>query len=172
MHRHVDLRCPTFIPARAQPIAEDLFPSPDGRLDFRTPVVTREGLPGHAARLGDTPEMAVALGWRGVSGSAWHRRSAGWHDHRRVRVTVGDGGVNTVLIVGPIPRERGQRIDDLIEQRADLSAVIDIFGGQRRGHDLAAAGIDADVQLAPGTAGLCGLAFYQPLPPATPTPFR
>src|SRR4051794_10281312 len=80
MTRHVDLRCPTVIPARAQPIADDLFPSPDGRLDFRAPVVARGCLPGHTASLGDTTEVAVALYRRGVSRWAWHRRGPWRHN--------------------------------------------------------------------------------------------
>src|SRR3954454_3122162 len=107
MNRHVDLRCPTVIPARAQPIADALFPSPDGRLDFRAPVVARGCLPSHTARFGDKPEVAVALGWRGVSGSARHRRGTWRHNHRRLRVTVSNFGVNTVLIIGPVAGERG-----------------------------------------------------------------
>src|SRR3954449_6179731 len=106
MNRHLDLSRPTVIPARAQPITNDLLPSSDGRLDLRAPVVARGPLPGHAARLGDTTEMAVALRWRGVSRCAWHRRGPRRHDHRRLRVTVGNRGVNTVLIVGPIAGER------------------------------------------------------------------
>jgi hypothetical protein len=69
-------------------------------------------------------------------------------------MTDGDFGINTVLIVGPITGERGQRAGDLVEQRADLSAVVHLFRGQRRGHDLTGAGIDADVQFAPSAAGL------------------
>src|SRR3954451_22640116 len=98
MNRHLDFSCPTVIQARTQPIADHLFPSPDGRLDLRTSVVARGCLPGHAARLGDTTEMAVALRWRGVSRCAWHRRGPRRHDHCRLRVTVGNRGVNTVLI--------------------------------------------------------------------------
>src|SRR4051812_19395381 len=107
MHRHVDLSRPTVIPARAQPIADHLLPSSDGRLNLRTPVVARGCLPAHAACLGDTPEMAVALCRRGVSRWAWHRRGTWRHNHCRVRVTFGNRGVNTVLIVGPVASERG-----------------------------------------------------------------
>jgi hypothetical protein len=78
-------------------------------------------------------------------------------------MTDGDFGINTVLIVGPIASERGQRAGDLVEQRADLSAVIDIFRGQRRGHDLTGAGIDAEMQFAPGAAGLDAVLLNQPL---------
>src|SRR5690242_1203642 len=115
MNRHLDLSRPTFVRMRAQPVADDLFPSPDGRLDLRAPVVARGFLPGHAAGLGDTPEVAVALCRRGVSGCAWHRRGPRRHDHRRVWMTVGNSSVNTVLIVGPIAGEGGQRIRNLLE---------------------------------------------------------
>src|SRR3954462_15926184 len=102
MNRHLDLGRTTFIPVRAQPIADDLFPSPDGRLDLRTPVVARGCLPRPTASLGDTAEVAVALCRRGVCGSAWHRRGTWRHNQCPVRLTVGNSGINTVLIVGPI----------------------------------------------------------------------
>src|SRR5690348_2619391 len=106
MNRHLDFSRPTLIQARTQPIADDLFPSPDGGLDLRAPVVARGCLPAHAARLGNTAEGAVALGWRGVSGCAWHRCDTWRHNHRRLRVMVSDSGVNTILIIGPIAGER------------------------------------------------------------------
>src|SRR3954468_20736257 len=101
MNRHLDFSCPTVIQARTQPITDHLFPSPDGRLDLRTSVVARGCLPSHTACLGDTAEVAVALGRRGVSRCAWHRRGSWRYDHRRVQMTDGDFGINTILIVGP-----------------------------------------------------------------------
>src|SRR4051794_16501219 len=127
MHRHVDFSRSPFISMGAQPVADHLFPSPDRGLGLRAPVVTRDCLPGYAARLGDTPEVAVTLRRRDVSRWAWHRRGLRRHNHRRLRVTVGNRGINTVLIVDPITHERGQWIDDLLEQRADLRAVVHIF---------------------------------------------
>ena len=58
----------------------------------------------------------------------------------------GDAGVDTLLIVRPVARERGDGPVDLVEQGTNLRAVIDIVGGQRRGHDLAGVGIHAQVQ--------------------------
>src|SRR3954465_5619840 len=81
MNRHLDFSRPTLIQARMQPIADDLLPSPDGRLNLRTPVVARGCLPGHTTCLGDTAEVAVALCRRGVSRCAWHCRDPRRHDH-------------------------------------------------------------------------------------------
>jgi hypothetical protein len=64
---------------------------------------------------------------------------------------------------GPIAGERGQRIGDLVEQRADLRAIVHLFAGQRRGHDLAGVGMDTEMELAPGAAGLGAMFLNQPL---------
>src|SRR5947209_4300836 len=52
-------------------------------------------------RLGDTAEVGVALYRRGFNCDTWHRRGPWRHNHRRVRVTVSDCCVNTVLISKP-----------------------------------------------------------------------
>ena len=52
-------------------------------------------------------------------------------------MACGDAGVDTLLIVGPVARERGETAGDLVEQRADLGTVIGIRAGQHRGYDLA-----------------------------------
>jgi hypothetical protein len=46
---------------------------------------------------------------------------------------------------------------------ADLRAIVHLFRGQRRGHDLASAGIDAEMQFAPSAAGLGTVLLNQPL---------
>src|SRR4051794_39982794 len=62
---------------------------------------------------------------------------AGRHDNGRLGVALGDAGVNPVLIVRAIARERGHRPRHLIEQGIGLGAVIDVVGGQPGGDDLA-----------------------------------
>ena len=114
------------------------------------------------------PFAAILWKWwsrcrRGFCRTTWHRRGAGRHNHRRVGVPVGDSSVNFILIVGAIAGERGHRIRDLIEQGADLSAVIDVFAGQRRSHDLAGLSIDTEVQFPPGPAPLGAMLLNQPL---------
>jgi hypothetical protein len=51
----------------------------------------------------------------------------------------------------------------LIEQGADLGAVVHLLGGQRHRDDLPGVGIQADVQLAPGPARLGTMLLNQPL---------
>jgi len=67
-------------------------------------------------------------------------------------MTLGHGRGHAVLVVSAIAGERGHHARDLIEQGADLGAVVDLLGGQRGCDDLAAAGIHADVQLSPRPA--------------------
>src|SRR3954464_14473311 len=50
---------------RAQPPANNAFPAPDIRLPPTPPVVSRRPLPAHAAALGNTSQMPVALRRRG-----------------------------------------------------------------------------------------------------------
>src|SRR4051812_33874030 len=50
---------------RAQPAANDAFPARDIGLPQSTPAVSRRPLPAHAAALGDTSQMPVALRRRG-----------------------------------------------------------------------------------------------------------
>jgi hypothetical protein len=101
VNRRVNLSRPTFIRMRAQAVTDDLFPSLDDGLDFCTPVVARGFLPSHAAGLGDAAEVGVALYRRGFNRDTWYRRGPWRHNHRRVRATVSDCGVNTVLISKP-----------------------------------------------------------------------
>ena len=79
--------------------------------------------------LGDLLQVAVALGRRGLGRVARHRGRARRHDDGRVRVALGDAGVNTVLIVGAVAGERGHRPGYLIEQGIDLGRVVDVLGG-------------------------------------------
>ncbi len=49
----------------------------------------------------------------------------------RIGVTLGHAGVNAVLVVPAVPRDRGHGSRDLVEQGADLGAVVDLLGGER-----------------------------------------
>jgi len=44
--------------------------------------------------------VTIALRWRSLV--ARHRRAARRHGHRRIRVTLGDIGVNAILVIGAI----------------------------------------------------------------------
>jgi hypothetical protein len=74
MDRHINLSRPTSVYTWAESVADHLFPSPDGRFHFGTLIISRGLLPGHAAILSNTPQVAIALGRCGVSLAAGDRR--------------------------------------------------------------------------------------------------
>ena len=78
-------------------------------------------------------------------------------------MALGDGAVDTRLIVGAITGEGRKWTWDLVEQGLNLRAIIDIAGRQLRGEDLPGLSVDADVQLAPGSASSGAVFLDQPL---------
>src|SRR5215217_6334686 len=64
--------------AGAQPVADHLFPPPDGGLGPSAFVVPGPLLPSPAAVLGDALEMAVARRRRGRGSHRWHRARTRW----------------------------------------------------------------------------------------------
>jgi len=120
-------------------------------------------LPGHAVVLGDVLQMAVPLRRRGLGCLARHGGRARRDDDGRFGVALGNTGTDAVLVVSTIGGERGHHSCDLVEQRADLGAVVDLLGRERGCDDLAAAGIQADVQLPPQPARLGAVLLQQPL---------
>jgi len=103
---------------RAKPVADHLFPSAHSGFDPGVFVVSRRILPRHAPVFGDDLQVAVALGWRGLGRVARHGGRTQRHDHGRLRMALGNAGVNAVLIVGAVARERGHRTRDFTEQRS------------------------------------------------------
>src|SRR5215212_9028228 len=95
----VHLGRPTLVRAGAQPVADHLFPPPDGGLGPSAFVVPGPLLPSHAPVLGDAVEMAVARRRRGLGIRRWHRTRTRRHDDGRLGVALGNAGINTVLVV-------------------------------------------------------------------------
>src|SRR3954468_18460203 len=147
--RHAHLGRPTLLRMRAQPVADHLLPSANGGLGLGAFRVPGRCLPGHAPVVGHVLEVAVALRRRALRRLARHRGRARRHDDGRLGVALGDAGVNTILVVSAITRERGHRSCHLVEQGTDLRTVIYILGGQRCGDDLAGVGVHAEMKLAP-----------------------
>src|SRR4051794_41277293 len=81
-----------------------------------------------------------------------------------------NGSVDAVLIIGAIAGERGDGPFHLVQQRADLRGIVDVVRRRRSGEDLASAGVHADMQLAPGAAGLGAVPLAEAIPPAAPPP--
>src|SRR6476469_1968663 len=131
----------------------------------RAPAVADRLLPAQAALVPDHPDVLAALTGRGVSGRARHGRGAGRDDHcrGRVRLARGHGAVNRFAVVGAIGHDRGDGAGDLIEQRADQGGVALLDGGQLAGKDLAAVGIDREMEFAPGPLATLAMLLAQPL---------
>src|SRR5208337_4444176 len=86
----------------AQPIADDLFISTDHGLHTASFGIARRLLPCDPAFCGNILQMLVALRGLGLSGLARHGRGARRHDNQRVRISIGYGAVEAVLIVGAV----------------------------------------------------------------------
>ncbi len=88
------------------------------------------------------------------------------HDDGGVRVAAADAGGDTLLVIGSVAGEGGERALDLIEQGAHLRAVVHVPGGQQGGDDPSGAGVQAEVQLPPGRRTLvpCFSFSHSPAP--------
>src|SRR5215207_6086081 len=85
--------------ATSTSVADHLLPSRDGALGLGAFRVAGRPLPAHATVLGDVLEVAVALRRFAFSRLARHDSRTRRHDDLRLRMALGDAGVNTILIV-------------------------------------------------------------------------
>src|SRR3954465_5382051 len=76
-------------------------------------------------------------------------------------------GASTCAILRAVAGQRGDRAVDLVEQGADLRAIIGIPVGQHRGDDPPGVGVRGDVEHLPGPAPLGAVLLGQPLTRAT-----
>jgi len=148
---------------RAQLVADDLLPPVHGGFDPGAPVVSRRVLPRHAPVLGDVLEVAVPLRGCGLGRVARHGTCARRDDDGRVRMALGDAGVNAIPVVGAVAGERRHRARDLIEQGTGLRRVVHVLAGQRASHDPAGAGVHAQMQRPPRPACRRPVLLKQPL---------
>jgi hypothetical protein len=96
----------TLILMKAQAITDHLLITSDGGLNPAACVVARHLLPAHAALLGDTLQMAVALCGRGLGRLAQHRRGTRRYDDCCIGIVVEDGAIDAVLVIDAIGGER------------------------------------------------------------------
>jgi hypothetical protein len=152
---------------RSKGIADHAFVSPDRRLDLGPLIVAAGFLPGHLAAIGDHPQMAVAL-CRSDFGRRTPHCARPWrHDDSGVRMTLGNSLGDLILIVSAVGGEGSNWIGDLVEQSVSHRGIVDIPAGHRDGDDLAAGGVDTDMQLPPGSAAGRSVLFDQPFAGAT-----
>ena len=86
-------------------------------------------MPSHPTLLGNGLNMAVALGWIGFGRWTEHGRRTWRHDNRCFRGMPGHIIVNPVLVVGAIRNDGGERVVDLVKQRAEFSGIVDLLAG-------------------------------------------
>src|SRR5271165_690155 len=120
-------------------------------------------LPAHSATLCNQLQMPVSLRGRSLGRLARHCTRTRWHNHSRIGMAFGDLAIDAILVVRTVGGERGDGTVDLIKQGADLRAVIDIVGSQRRRDNPPSVGINTDVQFAPRPAPAHPVRLDQPL---------
>ena len=94
---------------------------------------------------------------------ARHRIRSRRHDDGRIGMARRDFGIDVVAIVGAVAGEGGHRPLHLVEQGADLRAIIGILVGQHRRDDPAGVGVRREMQLSPGPAPPGAVLLDQPL---------
>ena len=151
-----------LIGPRSQGIADHALVSADRCLDLGPQIVAARFLPGHPAVRDDLLDVSVTLCRGGPGGRTRHRGCSRRHVDSGIRITLGDRLADLVLIVGAVSGEGRNGIGELVEQCGSPRGIVDIFLGQRDRNDLAALGIDADMQLAPRSAAGRSMLFNQP----------
>ena len=76
-------------------------------------------------------------------------------------MTLGNSPGDLILIVAAVGGEGSNWIGDLVEQGVSHRGIVDILAGHCDGDDLAAGGIDTDMQLPPGSAAGRAVLFDQ-----------
>jgi len=82
---------------------------------------------------------------------------------RWVGLTLGDGAVDGLAVVGAVGDHRGECTGDLREQGSDLGSVALLVARQLAGEDLAAVGVDREMEFAPLPPAALAVLRDQPL---------
>ena len=147
---------------RPQPSPDDGLVSTDRGLDQRPFAITRDGLPFHPAVCGDRRDMVVSL-TGGVGVRPFHRVGARRNDDHGANAVTGDGVVHRVAVIGAVSGDLSDRHRDLVEQRIHLRGVTGVLIGHDMGYDLAAVGVQRQMQLSPSPPRPGAVLFFQPL---------
>jgi len=123
-------RSPALIRVCMQLVADRLLPSVHGGFDLDVLVISRRVLPRYAPVLGNVLQVAVPLHGGGFGRVAGHRSRMWRHNHGRLRMALGDAGVDAILVVASVAGERRHRAGDLVEQGTGLGRVAHVLGGQ------------------------------------------
>src|ERR1700676_3252816 len=83
-------------------ITDHAFVSADRRFNFRANIIAAGFLPGHSAVFGDLLDVLIAPRRSGFGGRAKGRGRTRRNDDRRIRTTLGDRLIYSVLIVSSV----------------------------------------------------------------------
>jgi hypothetical protein len=144
------LDVPLIIGPEAQGAADDAFPAAEEGLDPDADIVPGGCLPSHPSMFDDVLEVPTALRRVGPGACAQHRRGAGRHDHNGIGRVLRHGSGHHGLVVGPVHNKGRKGLVHLVQQRADLRAIVHVVIGQGRCYNPPSGGIQPDVQLLPG----------------------
>jgi len=148
--------------SRSQAATDDRLISADRGLDQRTRAVAGSGLPLHPAIRVDRHDMTVPLatgfGIAPLDGIGARRNNDG-----NAGAVVADGVVGWFAVIGAIGRELPNRAVDLVEQQLHLRGIAGILVGHDLGDDLAAVGIQCQMQFTPASPRPGTMVFLQPL---------
>src|SRR5215207_3254263 len=111
--------------------------------------------------------MAVPLRRCSLRCCTWHRARAWWYDDSRIGMPCRNLGGDVVAVVRAIAGEGCHRPLHLLEQGADLRAVVSILVGQHRRDDPACVSVRGEMQLTPATPPLAAMLLDQPLAGST-----
>src|SRR5208337_2056861 len=119
-------------------------------------------LPIHPPVLLDPKDMPIALGRRCCSSGSSYGPLARRNDESGAWVSGHNGVENGSPITSAIGHERGRRLVQLLQQGLDMRGIVDVLVGQIKCHDLAGAGVNANMKLSPSAAMGRPVLFKQP----------
>ncbi len=148
-----------------QATADDGLVARHGGLTERSPAVVDCLLPAHAALVPDQRDVSVAPAGRGLGIRARHRGRTWRDDHGNgwVGLALGHGAVDRLAIVSAVRDHGAEGSGDLLQQRTDLGGVTLVVARQLAGEDLAAVGINSQMEFAPLSPATLAMLLDEPL---------
>lgn len=106
--------------------------------------------------------IAIPLTRRRGGRRAEDRVFSGRRDKARARAMALDNPSNRIAVIGAVAHERDDGFTHLAQQRFDVSGVVHIPGREIETDDLTSVGVEADMQLRPGSAPCRAVLFDLP----------
>lgn len=91
------------------------------------------------------------------------RIRAWWNNDPSYGAVTHNDGISWITIIGAVGGELTDLVTDLVEQRLHLRDIASFLIRQGMSNNLAAIGIESQMQLTPPTTGIGSMPFFQPL---------